>query len=104
VPRKKRLRIFVYYCDYCGKEHEHTNAGSDYLVYASKQRFCREPDCWSLYQTKLKEEENARTLRNEEKRKRVYGKKIFSDEEKKERQEVVSKLEAYLAYLKKGRA
>jgi len=104
VPRKKQQRIFVYNCDYCGKQHDNIDAGSDYLVYASKKRFCREPDCWSLYMKQKKEEENARTLRNEEKRKRIYGKKIFSDEEKKERQEVVSKLEEYLNYLKRGRA
>jgi len=49
-------------------------------------------------------EQEEQNVRNEEKRKRIYGKKIFSDEEKKERQEVVSKLEEYLNYLKRGRA
>jgi hypothetical protein len=38
-----------------------------------------------------KEEENARTLRNEEKRKRIYGKRIFNEKEKEERQKVISK-------------
>jgi hypothetical protein len=102
VPRKK-TRIFVYYCDYCGKQHDNINAGSDYLVYASKQRFCREPDCWSLYMKQKKEEQDAKTLRNEEKRQRVYGKKIFSEKEKEKRKVNISKLEEYLNYLKKGK-
>ena len=104
MPRKKQQRIFVYHCDQCGKQHDNINAGSDYLVYASKKRFCREPDCWSLYMKQKEKEQEEQNVRNEEKRKRIYGKKIFSDEEKKERQEVVSKLEEYLNYLKRGRA
>ena len=104
MPRKKQQRIFVYNCDHCGKQHDNIDAGSDYLVYASKKRFCREPDCWSLYMKQKEKEQEEQNVRNEEKRKRIYGKKIFSDEEKKERQEVVSKLEEYLNYLKRGRA
>lgn len=104
MPRKKQQRIFVYHCDFCNKEHQNINAGSDYVVYASGQRFCREPDCWSLYMKQKKEEQDARTLRNEEKRQRVYGKKIFSEEEKEKRKVNISKLEEYLNYLKKGKS
>ena len=100
MPRKKQQRIFVYRCNFCNKEHENINAGSDYLVYASGQRFCREPDCWSLYMKQKKEEQDAGTLRNEEKRQRVYGKRIFSKEEKEKRQKVIAKAEAYLKELR----
>jgi hypothetical protein len=100
VRRRKPKHIFVYKCDYCDKEHENINCGSDYVIYASGKRFCREPDCWSLYMKQKKEEQDARTLRNEEKRQRVYGKRIFSEEEKEKRQKVIAKAEAYLKELR----
>ena len=104
LRRKKQIRIRLYNCDYCNKEHENINCGNDYIIYASGHRFCREPDCWSLYMKQKKEEENAKTLRNEEKRKRVYGKRIFNEKEKEERQKVISKLDQYLDYLKGNHA
>lgn len=100
MRKRKPKHIFVYKCDYCDKEHENINCGSDYVVYASGKRFCREPDCWSLYMKQKKEEQDAGTLRNEEKRQRVYGKRIFSEEEKEKRQKVIAKAEAYLKELR----
>ena len=100
MPRKKQQRIFVYNCDHCGKQHDNIDAGSDYLVYASKKRFCREPDCWSLYMKQKEKEQEEQNVRNEEKRKRIYEKKIFSDEEKEKRQKVIAKAEAYLKQLR----
>jgi len=100
VRKKKPKHIFVYKCDYCDKEHENINCGSDYVVYASGQRFCREPDCWSLYMKQKKKEEEKQRVRNEEKRQRVYGKRIFSEEEKEKRQKVIAKAEAYLKELR----
>ena len=100
MRKRKPKHIFVYKCDYCDKEHENINCGSDYVVYASGKRFCREPDCWSLYMKQKKEEQDAGTLRNEEKRQRVYGKRIVSEEEKEKRQKVIAKAEAYLKELR----
>ena len=100
MRRRKPKHIFVYKCDYCNKEHENINCGSDYVVYASGKRFCREPDCWSLYMKQKEKEKEEQHVRYEEKRQRVYGKKIFNEEEKKERQKVIAKAEAYLKELK----
>jgi hypothetical protein len=104
MPRKKQPRIFVYSCDYCGTKHENINCGSDYIIYASGHRFCRKPDCWSLYIKQEKKKEEERNVRNEEKRKRVYEKRIFNEKEKEERQKVISKLDQYLNYLKGNHA
>ena len=101
MPRKKQLRIFVYQCDYCGKEHENHNAGSDYVVTAAKNHYCRGCHDIVVQENFRKEAEAKKQL--EEKRKRVYGKREFTPQEQETRKIVVSKLEEYLNYLKKGK-
>ena len=101
MPRKKQLRIFLYYCDLCGKEHQNINAGSDYIVTAAKNHYCRGCHDKVVVENFRKEAEAKKAL--EEKRKRVCGKRQFTPQEQQQRKIAVSKLEEYLNYLKKGK-
>jgi predicted CXXCH cytochrome family protein len=98
VPRKKQQRIFVYQCDYCGKQHENHNAGSDYIVTAAKNHYCRGCHDIVVQENFRREAEAKKQL--EEKRKRVYGKREFTKEEQEQRQRVIIKAEAYLKQLR----
>ena len=101
MPRKKQQRIFVYNCDHCGKQHEHLDAGSDYIVTAAKNHYCRA--CHLIVVQDIFNQQQLEKKQLEEKRKRVYGRKQFTPQEQEQRKAAVSKLEEYLNYLKRGR-
>jgi hypothetical protein len=98
VPRKKQDKEwFCGHCEVCKRELTSTNG--NWIVTASKVHLCHEP-CWDIHIKKKEEERRLKHEEDERKKKDLYGKKEFTEKEKIERKQTISKLESYLEELK----